>query len=1363
MKFFTALFLLLACSLAQPALAQNLPVRFSWGAEYFPDNYQAIREKPELSPAELVNGYYYRYIQCREVPTAQQRALLENQGVQFIHYITFGAYLVALPQHFDIGQLENLQVRSIVPVDPQWKLAQNLRERPFGAWAVHGDRVEVVLQAYPQLRIDEAAERCADLNLEVLFSGKQNGFLHLSIPQDQLELLAAQPFVRYLELLPPPGEPEDTGGRNLHRIGLLDVDHPGGLHLNGEGVSVMVRDDGPLGPHIDFQGRNTDLFDPSDLNNSNHGDGVGGVMAGAGNLNPVMRGMATGAKIFTIRYQADFQDQTMDLHFNENVTITNSSYSNGCNAGYTTITQIVEQQLFDNPTLMHVFSGGNNNNAECGYGAGDQWGNITGGHKVAKNCIATANLYVDGTIVESSSRGPAHDGRLKPELAAHGQNQNSTDHNNTYQVFGGTSAAAPGIAGCMAVLTQAYKLQHNGEQPKAALLKTALMNTANDLGNPGPDFKFGYGHVNTWRAYQLLQAGNYLEGAVEQGAETTHTVQVPFGTRQAKIMLYWADPAASQNASRALINDLDIVVTAPDGTTTHLPWKLNTAPDPILLNAPAGRGRDSLNNSEQVVIDDPVGGGTYTITVKGYEVPMGPQDYFLAWEFYNDDVKLTFPSGGEGLVPGEVAVLQWDAYGTSANFTLRYSLDDGATWNPITTTAGTNRMFNWTIPNTISNQVRVLIIRGSRRDTTDFPLSIVGVPKNLKVEKVCPDEMTVSWSEVNDTLSYDVYTLGQKYMEIVGTTDTSVYTFPIQNAGNEQWFSVRASHPNGLAGRRAVAVRWAGGLKNCPQDNDVALGQILAPSSQALASVISCQAINAPVKVRVVNAGLKAIDGATLSYRLNNDPVVTEALPVIDSGATLDYTFLQTLSITANGQNTLRIWSTYANENVFFNDTLNTSFQAIVSASNQFFTQTFQTATFPPTGWSIGNPDNNVTWARTPTNVIGANGQNTRAAFLNVFNYGNAQGQEDYLYLPPINLSNLPSPGIRFDLAHANYDSTYSDSLRIEVFANCDVNSTPTIIWGKGGPRLATTLNSTAAFAPDAANDWRTEGASLQSFAGQNVIVRFASVNDFGNNIYIDNVGFIEYNTSPPVAQILQSADTICRLDTIRYTAAPAPLADYTWLFGSGAQPSNATGPGPHAVRYLSAGNKSVRLVVSNPNGADTSLIAVPVLGPPVAKFTWAASAGTVTFTNTSTSGQSYLWNFGDGATSTEFSPVHTYTASGDYTVTLTVTNVCTSATKSETFNVNIVSTKELPEARDIRILPNPTFGDFRVELNSTVGADLQFNLLDAQGRIVKTVRLNSLPGKTIVPFEGLNLATGLYQLQLQTPSGVLAFSIAVQ
>ena len=89
-------------------------------------------------------------------------------------------------------------------------------------------------------------------------------------------------------------------------------------------------------------------------------------------------------------------DNTVTAINDGTTQITNSSYGDGCNDGYTTKSQTVDTQINLIPSLLHVFSCGNSGTSNCGYGAGSGWGNITGGHKQGKNVIATANVFFDG-------------------------------------------------------------------------------------------------------------------------------------------------------------------------------------------------------------------------------------------------------------------------------------------------------------------------------------------------------------------------------------------------------------------------------------------------------------------------------------------------------------------------------------------------------------------------------------------------------------------------------------------------------------------------------------------------------------------------------------------------------------------------------------------------------------------------------------------------------------------------------------------------------------------------------------------------------------------------------------------------------
>lgn len=1337
---------------------KTAPVRLNGEIVIFPGNFQAVSQNPAVDVAEIVNGYYFRYLQCTEIPTARQRATLEAQGVQFIGYLPYGVYLAALPESFDLRQLEAIGVRGILPVNPDWKMAQSLKETPYGDWAVHGDLVDVDVQVYPVLRITEAAARLRARGVAVREAGNQNGFIGIRVAQNSLRDIAALPFVRYLELAPEPPKPDDERGRAIHRANLLDADSPLGKQYDGAGVSVLVRDDGRAGPHIDFQGRSFNQTSNDDADD--HSDQVGGVVGGAGNLNPQFRGMATGADLYFMDYTVNFQDETLPLHLNKNITVTNTSYTDGCNKGYSLAAQTVDKQLFENPTLMHVFSAGNSGTDNCNYGAGAGWGNVTGGHKMAKNATVVASVDANLELSYFSSRGPAHDGRLKPDIAGLGSGVNMPVSGNDYISSNGTSYSAPAVAGCMAQLAQAYKALHNGQQPDAALLKLALLNTATDLGNPGPDFRFGWGLMDAGRAWRLLENGRWAQGQTEQNQTASHTVAIPPGTRQARIMVYWLDPPAALNASKTLVNDLDLTVLGPGGAI-FLPWKPDPTPDPVILNTPAGKGRDSLNNVEQVVIDDPAA-GNYEVRINGFEVPMGPQAYVVAWEFLTDDVKITYPAGGEALVPGETLRIQWDALGTSPGFTLRYSTDDAQSWIPINIVGGANRFFNWTVPDLVNANIRFSVLRSNKQDTTDAPLTIAPVPTGLRIDKVCPDSITLAWNRVNDTLQYDVYLLGAKYMEIAGTTADSFLTLPVQNAGAEQWASVRAAYPGGLAGRRAIAVGWPGGLKNCPQPDDVAMDTLLSPPGSAL---VACGPVEDSVSVRMVNAGVNAISGATLFYQLNAEPPVGEPLPDIPAGASLTFTFQNKLNITQNGVAALKVWSSYAAEDARFNDTLQISFPVFVEPFDTFFTETFENAAFPPEGWKIENPDGEITWTRPGFTIIGPEGQPTRAAYLNCFNY-NENGERDYLCLPSVDLSKITHPGLTFDLAHAIFEPGFSETLRIEVFPDCDLNAVPTVIWAKTDPALATTAPSSGAFIPDSSADWRREGASLQKFAGQRVLIRFALTNGFGNNLYLDNIGIGEF--APPLAAIQPVPDTVCRTpQTVTFTAVPdGANASYAWQFGVGALPaSTASGLGPHVVSFLTAGNKNVRLIVTESGFSDTANQALYVVGFPQSNFTVAAAGATATFTNTSQHADTYLWNFGDDSTSTEVNPVHQYALPGTYTVTLTTENACTTtpSVKTQTIVLDFVGTNELPEFSDIRVAPNPTAGDFRVEMRAEKATETRLTLLDIAGRQIKTVRTTAGPGLTSVPFEDLRLPGGIYRLYVQTESGFRVFSVAVQ
>ena len=801
--------------LANLSAQQDYQILFSTGTMTPAENIRDFAKSAVINANENYDGYYYRMIQFYDIPTNAQHEEIQQNGIELLEYLPHRAYLVAIPNSLDPQKLVDLKVRAVLEITPAFKIAANLQQQPFGEWAVRGNRVAVQIKYYKNIAQRDLLLHLKADGIEVEMANGYNNFLQATIEKDQVNEIAALPYISYLELIPVPGEAEDDKGRSLHRANLLDSYYAGGRSYDGEGVSVLVRDDGIVDEHIDFQGRLRQEF-VTDFDDGTHGEGVAGILAGAGNFNPQNRGMAAAAEIHVLDYQANHLDETMSLHFNENVIVTNSSYSNGCGAGYTTIAQTVDQQIFDNPTLLHVFSAGNSNNQDCDYGAGDQWGNITGGHKQGKNVIATANLEADGDLTNSSSRGPATDGRIKPDISANGTAHISTSLNNSYQSFGGTSGAAPGIAGVIAQLHQAYREMNGGTTAESALLKAMVLNTANDLGNVGPDYKFGWGHINGYRAIRIMEEEQYFKASVAQDSVQTHELVIPDNVRQAKIMIYWSDNEGSTFAANALVNNLDARVVSPTGEV-NLPWTLNSFPDPDSLDLPATRGVDSLNNVEQIAINNPVG-GTYTIEVEGKELPFGTHEYYVLYEFYYDDVKLIYPVGGEGLFPGQEERIHWDAYGDTVDFTLAYSIDAGITWDTITTVDGDERMYDWDVPIEFTGLARVRVSRDTMESMSEANFSIARHPVGLQVKNVCEDHVELRWGGVVGATEYRVFQLGEKYMEEVGTTTEKTYRVYVDPAAitDKRYFAVSTLGGNDLESRRSNALIYSG---NFPVDD----------------------------------------------------------------------------------------------------------------------------------------------------------------------------------------------------------------------------------------------------------------------------------------------------------------------------------------------------------------------------------------------------------------------------------------------------------------------------------------------------------------------------------------------------------------
>ncbi|MGB0525069.1 MAG: S8 family peptidase [Flammeovirgaceae bacterium] len=572
--------------------------------------------------------------------------------------------------------------------------------------------------------------------------------------------------------------------------------------LDGTGMLISINERQFITDDIDLINREV----PSGLatdETSSHATDMATTAAGAGNSSLNGRGIAWAANLSSTDNVDRFPDDAT-YYTSFNVFTQNHSWGEAFvqNDHYGTIAEAYDQSANDNPQLLHVFSVGNSglSEGEMGTYAGiENFANITGEYKMAKNMLVVGALDWELNPLSFVSNGPAYDGRVKPELCAYNVN--------------GSSGAAATVSGVATLLQQAYKLKHGNALPASALLKAMLINSADDAGLPGLDFTTGYGNVNAWKAYQALNDETYFTGSVAQGESATFELNVPANVKNLKMTLVWNDPAAMPNANTALVNDLDMVLTSPTAGD-FLPWVLNSSPHVDSLTKAAERKEDHLNTIEQITIENPES-GRYQLNVSGFDIPSGNQSFFVVyeWEFVNR-FEWLYPTGGdnvpylgEGTAASEDAsYFRWDAtYDHGTTGLLEYSTDHGQTWVQIDDAVdlSTGLLF-WEAPDTFALGVARMTINSNEYVTDEFVFSR---EFRTRVGFNCDDSIQLNWPFEEGATRYKLLRLGNQYMEeVLETTDTFTVLNTISNP--DVIYGVEPFFANGKSGVRSPSFDY---------------------------------------------------------------------------------------------------------------------------------------------------------------------------------------------------------------------------------------------------------------------------------------------------------------------------------------------------------------------------------------------------------------------------------------------------------------------------------------------------------------------------------------------------------------------------
>jgi PKD repeat protein len=1120
---------------------------------------------------------------------AEDKKALEEIGATILQYLPENAFEVLLPEGTTPEQLKKIGLSAFLPLSSEMKLDRPLSTLDIPEWAWISDQTLAVqylsywpLESWPKTG---SHEEIGGLWYKAVLS------------VEDLSVLASDPRIRFIQAIEEPGQPENFNARASGRISYSQAKYP----FDGTGVMVGHGDDGDIGPHADYTGRLTSFAGTS---LGDHGDHVAGTIMGAGNIDPDGEGMAKGAYNYYYSYPDNLSN--IDNHYNlYGIRVTNSSYSNGCNAGYTSYAAQMDQDALQNPALVHVFSAGNNNGSNCGYGAGSNWGNITGGHKQGKNVVATANITATELIAPSSSRGPAADGRIKPDLASVGTNVYSTIDPHTYDYKTGTSMAAPGAAGFFAVLHNAFDVLQN-DTADGGLLKAIAMNTADDLGNAGPDFIFGYGRINAKRALQTISDTTFFTGSAATNDTLSYTIALPAGAKDFRAMLYWTDAPGSVTAAKALVNNLDFEVIDLTQNSNFKPWVMNPAPNALTLNLLPVRAVDTLNNAEQVTLQNPIA-GDYELKVYGTNVPSGPQKFYVVYSYSLEAISVDYPHEGAVLEPGANYV-RW--MGPTANLNWSYSTD-GSTWtgvslNPI---SGQN-VATWNVPSTPTDHGFLRLISGT--DTAvSGPFTLLAQPTGLSIDWACPDSIKITVAPVSGATAYTAYILGTKYMDSVMTSTSNAFVIPYA-PNNSTWISA-SGNINGAHGKRAYAIELPAGTYACPLPRDAALTTIINPSL-----ITSCHNGAIEVQVEVLNPSTQIMDTIAMAFQYMGstvrDTLFGNLMPYQDT----TFTFTTTLNWSGTASQTLKAWTELSGDQNALNDTVNQVVTYLNSTLYSLpFSQDFNnfstcgTATnCGGTSCALGGDFTNLTngsaddidWR---TLSGGTQSSNTGPSadmsgsgkYLYLESSGTCDFQRAELLSPCIDLGTSIAPELSF--GYHMYGADMGD-LEVQLFDGKSWHS----VFTKSGNQ---------------GNSWQTAVVELLDFAGDTVILKFIGttgatyLSDLaidGIEVY-DNVGVPEANfTASTTTPCLNTGITLNDLSTKTPTAWNWSLSPSTFSFING---TSATSQHPE-VSFAAYGNYSVTLIASNAYGSDTVTISnfiqvAPLPGLPLVE-TWTGSAG---------------------------------------------------------------------------------------------------------------------------------------------------------
>lgn len=577
-----------------------------------------VQNRLKASPA---GGMFV--VQFVSQPLEEYREAIRNLGGEVENYLPDNAYVIEISPD-KVKDLKALPfVRWVGAFEPGWRLDQSL---------IRGLELGTLKEDsyYLQIAGDSAARKArvaAQIVLQggvVVDSPSQGTLMEIRLTPDALTRAAAIDGVLFIDVKGTPQPDMDnvrvvTGANTLQTV----------AGYQGQGVRAHVIDGGMRATHVDNVGHVTVRTNSGD---TSHGTSTTGIVWGNGTGNAAGKGMLPMAHgVFSIystgwsgAARLAWTQDTVNVH---NCVVESNSWGDNLTNQYTTISSYMDEIVFktDLSILNSMSNWGDNLNVRP-----QAW---------AKNVVSIGGVYhlnntntADDNWNNGASIGPAADGRMKPELCYYYDSifcPTNTSNTAYTAGFNGTSSATPMSAGCFGLM---YQMWGDGlfgntclggsvfaNRMHSSTAKAMMVNRANTYSNTQTDierFRQGWGLSNVQNIYDARNSMFVVDESdlLTNLATKDYRLYVAPGTPTFKATMAYTDYWAAANANPTRVNQLSIMVTAPDGTTYYGNNGMLGAIDAPNVTTPGG-APDTKNNLQNVWINNPAS-GVWTVRIK---------------------------------------------------------------------------------------------------------------------------------------------------------------------------------------------------------------------------------------------------------------------------------------------------------------------------------------------------------------------------------------------------------------------------------------------------------------------------------------------------------------------------------------------------------------------------------------------------------------------------------------------------------------------------------------------------------------------------------------------------------------------------